>query len=105
MDHEVGGEEIGPIATSAIALSGAREFKFRGLQKITLDLEAGIKGVLCVFRGERPEEVRSHAGVKILADLETIRLERDGNWEDPVYKRFVDGSKAAIRLLKESTQL
>ena len=69
VDHEVGGEEISPIATSAIALSGAREFKFRGLQKITLDLEAGIKGVLCVFRGERPEEVRSHAGVKILTDL------------------------------------
>ena len=33
------------------------------------DLEAGIKGVLCVFRGERTKEVRSHTGVKILADL------------------------------------
>ena len=30
-----------------------------------------------------------------------LRVAADGNWEDAVYKRFVDGGKAAIRLLKE----
>ena len=78
---------------------------FENLSLENLNKVSGEVTLLLKSREYAHETKREELRTKILADLEAIRLERDGNWEDPVYKRFVDGSKAAIRLLKESTQL
>jgi len=70
VDHEIGAEEVGPIAACAIALRGAGEIELGCLEKVMFELESSIKRVLRVFPGEGAEEVWPHAGVQILADLE-----------------------------------
>jgi len=68
--HKVWAEEIGPVASGTVALRGAGKIKPRGLQKFAFDFEPRVERCFCVFRDERSEEIRPHAGVEILADLQ-----------------------------------
>ena len=70
MHNEVRAEKIGPVAPSAIALTGTREIEVRGLQKLVLDMESCVERILRVFGHQRPEKIRSHSCMKILADFE-----------------------------------
>src|SRR6266850_2953242 len=68
--HEVWAEEIGPIASGAVALRRAGKIELRGLQKFAFDFKSRVERRLGVFRDKRSEEIRPHAGVEILADLQ-----------------------------------
>src|SRR6266850_5188417 len=68
--HEVWAEEIGPIASGAVALRGAGKIELRKLQKFAFDFEPRVERRFGVFRDKRSEEIRPHAGVEILADLQ-----------------------------------
>jgi len=52
-------------------LRSAGEIEFGFLKKRSLDFEARVDGISGIFRDERTEERRSHAGVKILADFKS----------------------------------
>src|SRR5260370_19057317 len=70
VDHKVRAEKVGPIAAGSIALRGAGQIELCCLEKVMFDFEPRVERVLCVFPNKSAEEVRSHAGVQILTDLE-----------------------------------
>ena len=54
VDHEVGAEEIGPIAAGAVSLRGAGEIEFGGLQKFAARLlKPASSGSFVSFATER----------------------------------------------------
>src|SRR6266478_6356451 len=67
---EIGAEEIGPVAAGTIALRDAGEIELGVLKKSAFGGEAGLQWIFAIFCEERAEEIGTHAGVKILADLQ-----------------------------------
>jgi len=60
-----------PNRPGTIALGDAGEIELGVLKKSAFGGESGLQRVLAIFCEERAEEIRAHAGVKILADLES----------------------------------
>ena len=71
MADEVRAEEIGPVAAGAVALRDAGKIELGLLEESAFDGEAGVVEIDGLLRGERAEEIRTHPGMKILADLQS----------------------------------
>ena len=69
MNHEIRGEEVGPVAAGSIALRGAGEVELGLLQKRLLYFETSVEGIFGVFCNQKAEKIRTHSGVQILTDF------------------------------------
>ena len=81
--HEVRREEIGPIASGAVTLRNAGQIESCGAEEVVLDGEAGRERICGIAGAERAEQIGSHAGVEILANLEGD-LDFFGEWKGHV---------------------
>ena len=67
--HEIGAEEIGPVAAGAVALRCATEIEFGVGEECAFEFESFFERVASVLARDCAEKIRTHSGVKILADL------------------------------------
>src|SRR5258706_3007235 len=67
--HEIRAEEVGPVAAGSIALGNAGNIELGFLEEGAFGVEAGLQRIFMIIRDQSAEQIGSHAGVKILADL------------------------------------
>src|SRR5882724_5371450 len=68
--HEFGAEEIRPIAACAVALGRSRQIEIGFREEGVFEFESLLERVGGVFSVDCAKKIRTHASVKILANLE-----------------------------------